>query len=76
MEDELETALNESVRRDNPVVTRSLTDKNIDNVEGVIAQLHKNLSNIESRMAELQDKHRQTRRSIEAFTLALRMLQQ
>jgi hypothetical protein len=76
MEDELEQALNEAVHKtERAVMKRSLTDKNIDNIESVIGQLRSNLLAIEGRMVDLQDQHRQTRRSIEAFTLALKMLQ-
>ena len=78
MEDELHEALNASVgeqpKSEKQVMVRSITQSNIDNIERVIGQLHTNLATIEQQIAALQERHRQTKRAINAFELALRML--
>ena len=77
MEHELNEALDASINGEKPdkrVMVRSLTDKNIDNIESVIGQLRANLATIEEQIAERQDRHRQTKRAIAAFEMALKML--
>lgn len=66
----MEVALNEQ----EPAVRRTLLEINVTNVERVLQRFEDDAVQLEAVIAEHEERLRQTRISIEAFSLALRRL--